>query len=201
MANTNQPSGLSPVQYLNGSPYNGQARLYYIVSTDPNAYAIGDPVASSGGADANGVPGVVLATVGTGNAVRGVIVSAGAVKEGGFMADPTNLATTIIPATKTKNYYVLVADDPHILFEIQEDNAGTPLAAGDVGLNANLKAGTNNGFVSGWVLDNSGEATGATLQLKLFGLVRRQDNAFGLAAKWLVKINNHELAAGTAGVS
>jgi len=116
------------------------------------------------------------------------------------MADPNNLNTTVIPATKSQNYYVMVADDPNILFEAQEVGTGTALTAAEVGLNANLLAGTNNGYQSGWQIDNSGEGTGATLQVRLMGLVRRQQNAFGAYAKWLVKINNHELAAGTAGV-
>lgn len=200
MANVNAPMGLSPVQYLNGSPYNGQARLYFISSGDGNAFAIGDPVASSGSGDDNGVAGVTLATAGTGNPIRGVIVSMGGLVRGGPMVDPTNLNTTIIPATKTKNYYVLVADDPHIIFEVQEDNAGTAFTKSEIGLNANLKAGTNNGFVSSWVVDNAGETTTATLQVRLLGLVQRPDNAFGIAAKWLVKINNHELMAGTVGL-
>ncbi len=198
MANVNQPKGLWPTQYLNGAPWNGQARLYFIASTDANAYAIGDPVASSGSADTNGVPGVTLATAGAGNAVRGVIVGCGTTE--GLMADPNNLNTTVIPATKSQNYYVMVADDPNILFEAQEVGTGTALTAAEVGLNANLLAGANNGYQSGWQIDNSGEGTGATLQVRLMGLVRRQQNAFGAYAKWLVKINNHELAAGTAGV-
>lgn len=200
MANTNAPSGLSPVKYLNGAPWSGQANVYYIASNDTNAFAIGDPVKSNGSADTNGVPGVTLASAGTGNPVRGVIISAGAIQEGGPYVDPTNLNTTIIPATKTKAYYVLVVDDPNVIFEIQEDNAGTAFTADEVGLNANLKSGTNNGYVSGWVVDNAGETTTATLQLRLLGLARRANNAFGLAAKWLVLINNHELKAGTVGL-
>lgn len=198
MANANKPMGLSPVQYLSGAPWSGQARVYFIASTDTNAFAIGDPVASSGSADSNGVPGITLATAGSGNAIRGVVVGLGTQES--LMADPSNLNTTVVPATKTKAYYALVADDPSIIFEVQEIGTGTALTATEVGLNANLAAGTNNGYLSGWVLDNAGEGSGSTLQVRLLGLVRRQDNAFGQYAKWLVKINNHELAAGTAGV-
>ena len=68
------------------------------------------------------------------------------------------------------------------------------------GLNANLVAGANNGFLSGWQLDSNTAASGATLQLRLWGLARRADNAFGASAKWLVTINNHELAIPSAGV-
>ena len=198
MANANRPSGLSPVRFLTGAAWNGQASTYYIASTDNNAFAIGDPVASSGSADSNGVPGITLATAGTGNPIRGVIVGLGTQES--LMADPSNLNTTVVPATKTKAYYALVADDPSIIFEVQEIGTGTALTAAEVGLNANLASGTNNGYLSGWVLDNSGEAVGATIQVRLLGLARRQDNAFGQYAKWLVKINNHELAAGTAGI-
>lgn len=198
MPNANRPSGLSPVQFLTGATWNGQARTYFIASTDTNAFAIGDPVASSGSADSNGVPGITLATAGTGNPIRGVIVGLGT--EESLMADPDNLNTTVVPATKTKAYYALVADDPGIIFEAQEIGTGTALTAAEVGLNANLVAGANNGYLSGWQIDNSGEGAGSTLQVRLLGLARRQDNAFGQYAKWLVKINNHELAAGTAGI-
>jgi hypothetical protein len=198
MPNANKPTGLSPVQYLSGAPWSGQARVYYIASTDTNAFAIGDPVASSGSADSNGVPGITLATAGTGNPIRGVIVGLGTRE--GLMADPNNLNTTVAPATKTQNYYALVVDDPAVIFEVQEVGTGTALTAAEVGLNANLSSGANNGYASGWQVDNSGEGVGSTLQVRLLGLVRRQDNAFGQYAKWLVKINNHELAAGTAGI-
>ncbi len=201
MPNTSSPMGLVPKKYLNGAAWNGAATLYHIASTDVNAFAIGDPVTLAGTADANGVPTITLATAGTGNLVLGPVLSAGGLKNGGFMADPTNLNTTIIPATKTKDYYVLVADDPNLLFEIEEGGAGAALAAGSVGSNFNLVAGANSGYLSGWKLDNASGATGATLQLKLLGLVQRQNNAYGTYAKWLVKINAHQFAAGVAGTA
>lgn len=201
MANINAPSGLAPVRYLNGAPWSGQARLYCILSGNGSAYAIGDPVVVGGSGDDNGVPDVVLATAGTGNQVTGVIVSAGGIVNGGFMADPTNLNTTVIPATKTKNYYVMVVDDPNVVFEIQEGGAGAALAKTDISNNFNLKSGTNSGYLSGWVLDNASAATTATLQLKLLGLAQRKDNTFGTYAKWLVKINNHTFGAGVAGTA
>lgn len=200
MANTNAPSGLAPVRYLSGAPWNGQARLYCILQANGSAYAIGDPVTAGGSADDNGVPNVVLATAGTGNQVTGVIVSAGGITNGGFMADPTNLNTTVIPATKTKNYYVMVVDDPNVIFEIQEGGAGAALTKADIMNNFNLLSGTNSGYLSGWALDNASAANTATLQLKLLGLAQRKDNTFGAYAKWLVKINNHTFGAGTAGV-
>lgn len=200
MANANRPAGLAPVSYLNGAQYSGACRAYSIPSTDGNAYAIGDPVASNGTADAAGVAGVILATAGFGNAIRGVIVATRGVKYGAGFVDPTSLDTTIIPATKTKAYYVLVADDPNLIFEAQEDSIGNNLAATDVASNLDIVSGVNNGYVSGWMLDSSTVNTGSTRQVKLLGLAQRSDNAVGQYGKWLVLINNHELRGGITGV-
>ena len=82
MANTSAPFGLRPVRSLNGAPWNGAATLYYIPSTDTNAYNVGDVVASLAGGDVvSGASSVVL--VGTRGAAntsgnsRGVIVGFG----------------------------------------------------------------------------------------------------------------------------
>jgi hypothetical protein len=198
MANNNAPAGLSPVEYLSGAPWSGKARRYHIPSSDTNAYSIGDPVTLAGSSDARGVPSVVLATPGSG--MIGPVISAGGLQYGGMSADPGNLNTTVIPATKTKDYYVLVADDPNIIFEVQEIGTGTALAAANVGLNANLVAGTNSGFMSGWLLTNTTEATTATLDVKLLGLRQIPNNDFGAFAKWNVLINNHLYRTGIAGV-
>lgn len=201
MANQNRPSGLAPVQYLSGTPWNGGGRVYCIPDTDDtNAYAIGDPVTLAGSSDANGVPTITLATAGTGNAILGAIVSgAGAMIYGGAYGVPAD-SPIVIPATKTRAYYVLVADDPNIIFEVQEEATGTALAAADVGLNANLVAGANNGYLSGWQLDRTTPGTGSTLQVKLMRLAQVQNNAFGDYAKWWVKINNHVFATGVTGI-
>lgn len=209
MANVNRPSGLAPVRYLNGTPWNGQARLYYIPSTDSNAYAIGDPVATLTGAGSPlGISAVTLATAGSSNVLRGVIISGGGdvaqtVDPGGPLVDPANLSTIIIPATKTKNYYVAVVDDPWVVFECQEWGGAsyTALTAADVGKGINLKSGTNNGFISGWTLDTTAaSSTASTRQVRLLGLTVKKDNAFGQYAKWEVLINQHEFKAATAGV-
>jgi len=197
MANANRPSGLSPVKHLITGDFNGQGNIYQIAAADTNGYAIGDPVASSGSADANGVPGVTIGVAGS--ALRGVILGLGT-SEGGIF-NPNNLNSTTRPAAaQSTDWYAIVADDPNIIFEVQEIGTGTALSATSVGLNANLIAGANNGYQSGWLLNNVGTATTSTLNVKLLGLSRRIDNAFGQYAKWLVKINNHELSAGTTGV-
>lgn len=198
MPNVNSPSGLSPVSTINSGPYNGQARLYSILAADTNAFAIGDPVVSSAsGASVEGIPAVTLAAA-TG-ALRGVVVGIFDTKPGVTLIDNPN--QTIRPSgAKTKDWYCMVVDDPDVVFEVQEVGTGTPLTAADINLNTNLVVGANNGYISGWLLDNATEAGTATLQVRILGLVQRIDNSFGQYAKYLVKINNHELAAGTAGV-
>lgn len=199
MANANKPMGLSPVMYLNGAPYTGGGRVYSIPSGDTNAYAVGDPIVPAGSADAAGIPTATLATAGTTNTVGGVMISpSGASSYGSSQGVPQEIAI-VIPAVKTRAYYILVADDPNVIFEIQEIGTGTYLAATDVSLNCSLVAGTNNGYVSGWMLDNSTKATTAALQCRLLQLAPRLDNVFGQYAKWWVLLNNHQFRAGVAG--
>lgn len=196
MANANRPSGLTPVKNLNGSAWNGQANIYSIAASYGTALYIGDPVISSGTSDANGVQGIAIAA--NSGALRGVIVGLG--KYESLMANPSGLDITYRPASDPAVWYAMVVDDPNVIFEIQENANGTQLSATEVGLNQILLSGTGNGFVSGWQLASATDATPsttATLQLRLLGLSRRMDNAFGAYAKWLVQINVHELGHGT----
>jgi len=200
MPNVSKPMGLSPVGYLNGASWNGKGRTYAIASTDVNAFAIGDPLKLAGGVTADGVPLVTLAVAGAGNDVVGALLGAGGLENGSAFVDPANLDTTIIPATKSKVYYVMVADDPNTIFEIQEDSVGGAITAANGTKNFNLVSGANNGYLSGWQLDSSTGAVGATLQLKAIGIAPRQDNAVGTNAKWRVIINQHTYRAGTVGL-
>ena len=203
MANANKPMGLSPVQYLNGSSWNGQARLYSIAYNYGTAIYIGDPVVPSGTADGNGIMGITLATAGDANPVLGSVVGIGRYVD--LIANPNNLNITYFPASGdgvNSPWYALVADDPNSICEAQDIGTGTALAAADIGLNINLKSGTGNGFVSGWGIDDGSKGTNATYQCKLMGLVRSQDNAFGQYAKFYVKLNNHfyGTGSGSAGI-
>ena len=207
MANLTQTFGLSPVSYLHGNEWTGQFRLYYIAQNDANAYAIGDPVATSSGvASAGGISAVTLATAGASNAIRGVIVTAGSaagampanVAGTGFY-DPNNLGSIIIPASKTQPYFVGVMDDPDIIYECI-DITGQYTAA-DIGKNCNLKSGINNGYVSGWSMDTTAvSSTSNTRQLKILGLSQRKNNTFGAYAAFLVCVNQHELNFPSSGV-
>lgn len=207
MSNSNRPSGLSPVRYLNGAPWNGGGNVYSIAASYGTDLYIGDPVISSGTADTNGVPGIAIAAGSTtsSGALRGVIVGLG--KSSASLVDPDNLSRIYRPASDPSVWYALVVDDPNVLFEVQERSSGTALAATEVGRNTVLYVGTGNGYVSGWQLASATDATPNTtntLQVKLFGLAQYPagTNAFGAYAKWLVQINVHELGhgLGSAGV-
>jgi len=197
MANVNRVNGFKPVKYLNGAPYNGQCTMYSTSTGDGVAMFVGDLVKLNGTADANGVRGVAQAAAG--DACVGVVV--------GIVPSMTALDTPQYRAASTARY-VLVADDPNIIFEGQEDGATDPLEMVDVGLNVNfvVGAGSTTTGASGMQIDSNTEAAGATLPLKLMEPVQRPDNELVAAGqeftRWLVKINNHQLGShtGTAGV-
>jgi len=205
MANFIQPRGFVPARYLNGAAWSGGANMYHIPAADANQYNPGDVVLSAAsGADANGIANVTKNTTGTG-VVRGVII-------GCLLANPnqpsivgTNLDLTVqnIPATKTRDYYVLVVDDPKVVFQIQDDGITTAnLVAASVGLNSsftvtNPTAPAQN---SATVLLSSSFAVTAALTVKLLGLSQLPNNAFGANATWDVIFNQHEFQGNTAGV-
>lgn len=199
MPNVNSPFGLRATRNAFSAPYSGGVNLYAILAADTNAFAIGDPVVSSAsGASVEGIPAITLAAA-TG-ALRGVVVGLFDTKPGVTRADDGGNSTIRPAGAKTKDWYALVVDDPNTVFEVQEVGTGTPLTASEIGNNTNLVVGTNNGYISGWMMDNATEGVGATLQVRILGLVQRPDNTIGQYAKYYVKINNHELSAGTAGV-
>lgn len=209
MANISRKGGLTPLEYLNGSGWNGMSRQYCILAADTNAYAIGDPVTLTGTSDANGVAVVTLATAGSSNVLLGPIVAYGGRTYGGAQVVPGALETTVIASgAKATNLYVLVSDDAELLYEVEEGGTGAALTASlssaagtcPVGLNFNLLSGTNTGYQSGWTLDNTTGATSNTRQLQCFGLVQRPDVGTGTYAKWKVRINQHQWTGPSAGV-
>lgn len=197
MANTLRVNGFKPVKYMNGAPYNGQCTMYYTDAATGGNIFVGDLVKLAGTADANGVRGVAAAAAS--DACVGVVV--------GIVPSMTNLDTPQYRVASTARY-VLVADDPAIIFEAQEDGDTDPLELVDAGLNVNfiVAAGSTTTGASGMQIDSNTEGTSATLPLKLIAPAQRPDNELVAAGqantRWLVKINNHQLAAstGTAGV-
>jgi len=183
MANSNTPFGLRPIRHINGEPYNGSATRYYVPASDSTALYIGDPVIIAGSADADGVATVTKATAAGGAYMLGPVVS---------VEQVTRDSTTYREASTAR--YVWVADDPDLVFLVQEDGVGGALAVTDVGLNADWVAGSGSTVtgLSGAMLDTSTKATTATLQLRIQGFNQSVDNEVGSAnAKVLVTINLH----------
>lgn len=205
MANTNTPWGLRPVKSLIAGDWDGRGNVYHILSTDATySYHVGDLVQLSGTGDANGVPGVTKYTpndgVTLGTGACGVIVGIG-VNPGGPYVNPSNLDAVYAPQVKSSDYYCLVADDPFLIFEVQEGGSGTALAATAIGNNCNLSyTAAHTGRISTTILDNSTEATTIGLDVHLMRLAPTPGNAFGYYAKWHVMINNHAFKAGFTGV-
>jgi hypothetical protein len=202
MANTPGPRGFVPSRYRDGTHYNGATNLYHIPYTDINQYNPGDAVKSSPNADANGVPDITKITNGT-DTVRGVIVGVLVSNPNGASIMGTNLDLTVqnIPSGKLHDYYVMVADDPAIIFELQDDGQ-TSLTATASNKNASFFV-VNPSFPqqnSGTVLLSSSVATTSGLVLRIMGLVQKPNNAFGAYATWLVTFNQHEYMGNTSGV-
>ena len=201
MANTSKINGFRPVKHTNGSPYNGQANIYQVQSASANM-GVGDLVVTSGTASASGIPSVQLVAAGSSAAI-GVIVGIVNAK-----LDPvTGAMTTGSILLDTPQYiasggtgFVLVADSPDVVFEVETSN-GTPGLV-DIGLNASHANGTFNTSTgtSGATVDMGTKATTAALTLKLLNFVQRPDNEIGASAKVHVLINNHQYKGGTGTV-
>lgn len=192
MANADNAFGLKPVRHITGAAYNGAADVYSTASGDGTAIYVGDPVKLSG--TSSTINGVVYADVdqaATGDVIVGVVV--------GVLPDT---ADSLIYRAASTTRRLLVATDPHLLYEIQEASGGTALTAAAIGLNADFVVGSGSTITgkSGVELDNSTEATTNTLDLQIVGLQARADNAVGEHAKWLVRINRHQFANQIAGV-
>lgn len=193
MANNNAPFGLRPVRFLSGAPYNGQVN-YYFATGATGVIAPGDPVIAAGAANTteiNGfqpgsLPTCTVALDGTGDPITGVCVA----------VLPVTRDSLIYRETSTDRV-ILVADDPQLIFEVQEDAGGTALAGADVGQFVCLKVGTANTNTgrSTWTIDTAtSPATTAAFQCILQRLAPLPNNAIGTYGVWEVVINNHQLA-------
>lgn len=191
MANTDNPRGLTMARDGGASANTGAVNRYYVPDTDSTAIYVGGLVKLAGSADADGVPSVT-GNVSAGDVVVGVVVA----------SEPVTQDSTVYRAASTARY-IMVADDPKQLFEVQEDSVGGALAADNVGQNASLTGFTSGSTATGRSsieLDSSTAATTATLDVAIHRLAPRADNEIGTNAKWLVRLNNHQFVDGTTGV-
>lgn len=202
MANSNRPFGLMPVESLHG----GDAPIthrYYIVSTDTDAYYIGSPVILAATGDANGVPGCAIGAAS--GVFLGSVVSIEPVIVNGIAQAASSLDRTqvSIPATKTRNYYVEVADDPQQIFEIQCGSVATNLVSTKLNNNFNVTITAPSPATSpqsATIVDNSTIATTNTLPMRMMGLAQRANNEIGAYQVVRCKINTHAYGPVIAGV-
>jgi hypothetical protein len=186
MANVSRINGLRPVKHIDGSPWNGTLNRYVVLASDATAIFQGDLVKLAATTDAVGTQGVTKFVAGTDSAAVGVAC--------GFSINPLNLNSPQYRAASTLAF-VLVADAPDTVFEIQSAVAPTP-----TDLNSNAQVQDAGGST---VTGQSGEtivsyATTATLPLKVMGASQKVDNDITSANyKVLVSINNHQYSGGT----
>jgi hypothetical protein len=193
MANTNKPFGLRPHSTLNGGPYSGNIRQYFVSTA--TAIFIGDPVKLGGSEgsvnpDDAKYPTAVIGTIG--DVMIGVCV--GVIPVYGDLDINYRKAST--------DMYILVDTDPQTIFEVQGDV--DTWAAADVGMNMSLAftAGSTTTGTSNMVADQSTAAVTATHDLQILGSAPYVDNDLsGGYPQLLVKLNNHQFVDGATGIS
>lgn len=190
MANISKINGFRPVKHITGTPYSGQANIYAVKSGDK--LVPGDLVKLSAGASQNGVAEVTVATNDAAvlGAVVGVIVNKLDPVTGKMSAGSITLDTPVSVTGGSTAAYVLVADAPDIVYEVQKDS----FTATDVGTAGGFDfAGTAGGDAtsgtSGFYVTDT--AIGV---VQVLGLVQRVDNEAGAYAKVLARINNNNFA-------
>lgn len=197
MANVDNAFGLRPLRDANGAPYNGSGSLYHVAVGDAQVIAPGDPVIVTGTAEAGGVPTVTRATDGATERITGVMLglsqgNSGLDGTGGFTHDSAQNTVTLT------SQFILVEDNPKTVYEAQ---CSAGFAVTDVSANADLLAAASpSDGKSGWEVDSSTFAVGATLQVKVLRLVQREDNEVGANAVVEVFINLPTQANDIAGI-
>lgn len=212
MANISKINGFRPVKHVTGAPYNGQSNIYAVASGDSTALFVGDVVKLAADGNAAGVQYVTAhaaGVAGTGQPALGVVVGvintkldqvAGAMSGGSISLD------TPVYRPGSVEQYVLVADSPDLIYEVEATAAGSAysFAVADVGQNANIFAGSGSTVTgnSAHSLNMSDKGTTATLPFKIVGVAAKVGNEVtGNYTKVNVQINNHQYkSVGTVGV-
>lgn len=196
MANVNRLGGFRPVKHLNGSPYNGAARLYEIPVGDGTAVNVGDLVKASNGTPTGPYP-VAIRLAASGEVTSGTIL--GAVV--GFVAAPPNLDTPQYRVASTKRL-AWVCDSPDVIYECA-DGATVPTTLTQIGLNTGVQC-TAPDTVAGTSQMTTGvtsPTTTSTLPLRVMAIKDSPDNTAGTAFQRLhVMINQHYYMGGTTAV-
>ena len=208
MANTSRINGFRPLKHITGAPFNGQATLYAVSSSNSTAIFVGDTVKLAADGSADGFQFVIphaAGTAGTGQACIGVVVGFVPTKldpvTGKITSGSTALDTPQYLAASTAGF-VYVADAPDLILEVEATTGGASysFAVTDIGQNCNVFAGSGSttSGVSAFSADLGDKGTTATLPFRVIGVSTRIDNEkTGAATKVLVRLNNHQNNSGT----
>jgi len=203
MSSVSRINGFRPVKTITGAPYNGQGNVYFLPASDSSVVMVGDAVKLLGDARAaTGVPTVTRVSAATDIPI-GVVVGILFTGVGDLTnTPPVNDLNTPIYRRASTDRYVLVCDDPNIVYETQY--AGTSVAAATITANVGqngqfvVTAGSTTSGSSGMQLDSAGLATTATLPLKIVGFPNRPDNIPGdVYFSYYVKLNATSQSTGT----
>lgn len=212
MANISRVNGFKPVKHFTGAPYNGQANIYEVSVSETVPVFVGDLVVRSTNASTSGLVTVKsLSAAATANdVVAGVVLGAvvGIVNpkldpvDGTMSAGSISLDTPQYSPVNTKTF-VLVADAPDIIYEVQSTAS---YALADIGLNADVGvlAAAGNGLVtgnSGMYVNATAPTASATRPVHVVGYVKRPDNeAPGAYNKLLVQLTTSAQGNAIVGV-
>ena len=212
MANISRVNGFKPVKHFTGAPYNGQANIYEVSVSETVPVFVGDLVVRSTNASTSGLVTVKsLSAAATANdVVAGVVLGAvvGIVNpkldpvDGTMSAGSISLDTPQYSPAATKTF-VLVADAPDIIYEVQATGS---YALADIGLNADVGvlAAAGNGLVtgiSGMYVNATAPTASATRPVHVVGYVKRPDNeAPGAYNKLLVQLTTSAQGNAIVGV-
>lgn len=203
MSGVSRINGFRPVKTITGSPYNGQGNIYFLPAADASVVMVGDAVKLLGDARAaTGVPTVTRISAATDIPI-GVVVGILFTGVGDTVnTPPVNDLNTPVYRRASTDRYVLVCDDPNVIYEVQF--AGTSVAAATITTNVGqngqfvVTAGNTASGASGQQLDSAGLATTATLPLKITGFPNRPDNIPGdVYFSYHVKLNATSMSTGT----
>ena len=186
MANVSRVNGFKPVKHFTGAPYNGQANIYEVSVSETIPIFVGDLVVRSTNASTSGLVTVKsLSAAATANdVVAGVVLGAvvGVVNskldplDGKMTAGNIALDTPQYAPASTKSF-VLVADSPEIIYEV-ESTASFALA--DIGLNGDVGVLANTqSLVTGnspMYVNATAPTASATRPVHIVGYVKRPDN-------------------------
>lgn len=190
MANVSRINGFRPVKHINGSPFNGQGNIYVVASGQ--TVVPGDVVYTTGtGQTGTGVPEVTAVASGL---MAGPVIAVINAKLDPVTGKMTSGGITLdTPQTAGAGAYVVVADSPDIVCEVEKAS----FALTDIGLNLDVTGTAGGNATSGVSQQFLGTAT-TNASWRVLGMVQRPDvDTVGAFSKLLVTPNAHYLKAGT----